>query len=70
MGRTGIAGLAPCEDFSPDFRYQRRKKLFVGGVADRFIRGKPAVRRDEWGVGRGRKFGVECHVSVSEEGNR
>jgi len=47
-----IACGSPVEDLAAHVRYERREKLFVGGGAQGFVGGKPALFRDERGVRR------------------
>jgi hypothetical protein len=46
-------------DFLADLGHERRKEFVVGRAAESFVGGKPALLRDERGVGGDGKFGVE-----------
>lgn len=64
--RAIVARGAPCVDFAANTRDKRREKFFAGGGAKLLIGGKPAVFRNERGVGGDGKVGMEGHANKRE----
>ncbi len=64
-GRSaGVALSAPGMDLGAHLGDERREEFLIGGGAEVFVGGKPAVRRDERRIGRGWELRVQGHVRV------